>query len=82
MSGRRARRRAKGRGAVTDDSGPLGEIRSILASGRTDAEIVRAIRRLLAPRPAAQHVVELNHRRFPVLCSATAWERHDDPEMS
>jgi hypothetical protein len=71
-----------GRGRLSNESDPLDQIRSILASGTTDAEIVGAIRRAVARPPSVQPEVRLNDRNWPVLLTSSAWERHDDPELS
>lgn len=67
---------------MTDESGALEQIRGILASGRTDAETVGAIRRAVSRRPAVQHELRLDHRNWPILCASSGWERNDNPELS
>lgn len=43
----------------------------------------RMLRQLAdAPQEIAQHDVPLGDGGWPVLRSSTAWERHDDPELS
>lgn len=67
---------------MSEQEGALDKVRGILESGRTDAEIVEAIREVVVPPAKPLHEVRLDTRNWPVLCSSSAWERHDDPELS
>lgn len=55
-------------------------VRRVLDDGWSAEQTIRAIRRLLDP-PGPPVPVERTERGWPVL-RASAWERHDDPELS
>lgn len=63
----------------TTPTAVLVEVRRILDQRRPPEETVRAIRQVLDP-PVELMSVERTDRGWPVL-RASAWERHDDPEM-
>lgn len=66
---------------VSEKEGALDKVRGILESGCTDAEMVGAIREVVVPPRPPRLEVQLDDRRWPILSTSSAWERHDDPEM-